>query len=83
MSSRRGRSIGISGRGVRREGYKADIGISECERIRDRATILEPDRFSEGIDFVMVNGIFTIDGGEFTGELPGVVIKKETGKPVS
>ena len=57
--------------------------IFDFERIRDRATILEPDRFSEGIDYVMVNGIFTIDGGEFTDKLPGVVVKKETGKPVS
>lgn len=83
MTSLPARIIGLSDRGVLREGYKADIVIFDFERIRDRATILEPDRFSEGIDFVMVNGIFTIDGGEFTGELPGVVIKKETGKPVS
>ena len=57
--------------------------IFDFDRMRDRATILQPDRYSEGIDFVMVNGVFTIDGGEFTDELPGVVVKKQTGRPVS
>ena len=83
MTSLPARIIGLRDRGVLREGYKADIVIFDFDRIRDRATILEPDRFSEGIDFVMVNGVFTIDGGEFTDELPGVVIKKQTGRPVS
>ncbi len=83
MTSLPARIIGLDDRGVLREGYKADIVIFDFDRIRDRATILQPDRYSEGIDFVMVNGVFTIDGGEFTDELPGVVVKRQTGRPVS
>jgi N-acyl-D-amino-acid deacylase len=75
--------IGLADRGVLREGYKADLVIFDFERIRDRATVLEPDRYSEGVDFVMVNGVFTVDGGEFTDELPGVVIRRTVGRPVS
>ena len=48
--------------------------IFDLERLRDRATVLEPDLLSEGVDFVMVNGVLTVDGGEFTDELPGVVV---------
>ena len=83
MTSLPARIIGLDDRGVLREGYKADIVIFDFDRIRDRATILQPDRYSEGIDFVMVNGVFTIDGGEFTDELPGVVVKRQTGRPVT
>jgi len=83
MTSLPAQIIGLSDRGVLREGYMADLVIFDLGRIRDRATVLEPDRYSEGIDFVMVNGVFTIDGGEFTNELPGVVIRRTKDRPVS
>jgi N-acyl-D-amino-acid deacylase len=75
--------IGLPDRGILREGYKADLVVFDYERIRDRSTVLEPDRYSEGVDFVMVNGVFTVDGGEFTDELPGVVIRRNMERPVS
>ncbi|MDE2662185.1 MAG: amidohydrolase family protein [Gemmatimonadota bacterium] len=68
------RIIGLEDRGFVREGYRADLVVFDLERLRDRATVLEPDRFSEGVDYVMVNGVFTVDAGEFTDELPGEVI---------
>ncbi len=68
------RIIGLEDRGFLREGYRADLVVFDLERLRDRATVLEPDLFSEGVDYVMVNGVFTVDAGEFTDELPGEVI---------
>ncbi|MDE2944903.1 MAG: amidohydrolase family protein [Gemmatimonadota bacterium] len=68
------RIIGLEDRGLLREGYRADLVVFDLERLRDRATVLEPDLFSEGVDYVMVNGVFTVDAGEFTDELPGEVI---------
>ena len=76
------RIIGLEDRGLLREGYKADLVIFDLERLRDRATVLEPDLFSEGVDYVMVNGVFTVDGAEFTEELPGEVVLR-VGRPVS
>ncbi len=76
MTTLPARIVGLEDRGIVREGYKADLVIFDLDRIRDRATVLEPDRYSEGIDYVMVNGVFTIDQGEFTDALPGVVIRK-------
>ena len=76
------RIIGLQDRGLLREGYKADLVIFDLDRLQDRATVLEPDLFSEGIDFVMVNGVFTIDDGEFTDELPGEVVLRGS-RPVS
>ena len=68
------RIIGLEDRGFVRGGYRADLVVFDLERLRDRATVLEPDLFSEGVDYVMVNGVFTVDAGEFTDELPGEVI---------
>ena len=76
------RIIGLPDRGLLREGYKADIVIFDYERLRDRATVLEPDLYSEGVDYVMVNGVLTIDNGEFTDALPGEVVLRG-GRPVS
>ncbi len=76
------RIVGLQDRGLLREGYKADLVIFDLDRLQDRATVLEPDLFSEGIDFVMVNGVFTIDDGEFTDELPGEVVLRGS-RPVS
>jgi N-acyl-D-amino-acid deacylase len=77
------RIVGLADRGFIREGYKADLVVFDLDRLRDRATVLEPDLYSEGIDFVMVNGVFTIDDGAFTDALPGEVIRRSDGRPVS
>jgi N-acyl-D-amino-acid deacylase len=69
--------IGLRDRGLIREGYKADIVIFDLEKLRDRATVLAPHLRSEGVEFVLVNGQFTIDGGTLTGALPGQVLKRE------
>ena len=74
--------IGLQDRGVLREGYKADIVIFDLGRIQDRATVLEPALYSEGVDYVMVNGVLTVDGGEFTDALPGEVVLRQ-GRPIS
>jgi N-acyl-D-amino-acid deacylase len=68
--------IGLKDRGLIREGYKADIVIFDLESLRDRATVLQPDLLSEGIEFVLVNGQFTVDGGKRTGAFPGTVLKR-------
>ncbi len=68
--------IGLRDRGHIREGYKADIVIFDLDRIRDRATIMEPGLFPEGIEYVIVNGVFTVDSGERTGSRPGKVLER-------
>ena len=68
--------VGLSDRGYVREGFKADITIFDYERIDDRATILEPDLYPEGMEYVLVNGVLTLDGGALTGALPGTVLDR-------
>ena len=63
-------------RGYVREGFKADIVVFDYDDITSPATIMEPDLYPDGIEYVMVNGRFTVDGGELTGALPGAVLDR-------
>ena len=68
--------VGLGDRGYVWEGFKADITIFNYEQLDDRATILEPDVYPEGMEYVMVNGVLTLDGGALTGALPGTVLDR-------
>ena len=72
--------IGLPDRGYTREGHKADITIFDFAGLRDRATVMNPYQYSEGIKYVLVNGQFTVDNGELTGALPGVVLDRSVVK---
>jgi len=68
--------IGLLDRGYVREGYKADLVVFDYGTITSPATIMEPDLYPTGIDYVLVNGRFTVDGGRPTGALPGAVLDR-------
>jgi N-acyl-D-amino-acid deacylase len=53
---------------------------------RDLADFTDPHQFSEGFEYVLVNGTFVVDGeGNVTGAMPGVVITPASGRaaPIS
>ena len=58
-------------RGLIKKSYVADIVVFDPERIIDRATFEEPHQYSEGIDFVLINGQIVIRDGEFIDVLAG------------
>ena len=68
--------IGLRDRGYLREGYKADIVVFDYDELSAPATIMEPDLYPTGIEHVIVNGRFTVDGGRSTGALPGAVLDR-------
>ncbi len=68
--------IGFADRGLLREGYKADLVVFDYDEITSPATIMEPDLYPTGIEYVIVNGRFTVDGGQPTGALPGEVLDR-------
>jgi N-acyl-D-aspartate/D-glutamate deacylase len=43
--------------------------------VRDKATFAEPNQLSEGMRWVLVNGIPVIADGQATGKLPGRVLR--------
>ncbi len=74
MTSLPAQMYGIMDRGLIRNGMNADIVIFDPDKITDKATPYEPTRYSEGIEYLLINGVFTVDEGELTMNLPGVVI---------
>jgi N-acyl-D-amino-acid deacylase len=69
-----GEVMGLTDRGWLREGYKADVVVFDLETIKDNATIFEPHQYSDGIEFVLINGRFVVDSGEPTMAMPGKVL---------
>jgi N-acyl-D-amino-acid deacylase len=65
----------LADRGVLKAGMWADIVVFDPAKVRDRATFDNPNQFSEGMDYVLVNGVPVIDGGKMTGALPGKVLR--------
>jgi N-acyl-D-amino-acid deacylase len=64
----------LTDRGVLKSGMWADVVIFDPATVRDLATFDNPNQLSEGIQFVLVNGVPVIDQGKMTGALPGKVL---------
>jgi dihydroorotase/N-acyl-D-amino-acid deacylase len=65
----------LTDRGVLKQGLWADIVVFDPEKIRDLATFENPNQLSEGMEYVLVNGVPVIDSGKMTDALPGKVLR--------
>ena len=65
----------LDDRGVLKAGMWADVVVFDPARVRDRATFDQPNRLSEGMQWVLVNGVPVIADGQATGALPGKVLR--------
>jgi len=65
----------LADRGVLKTGMWADVVIFDPATIRDVATFENPNQLSEGMEYVLVNGVPVVDGGKMTGKLPGRVLR--------
>jgi N-acyl-D-amino-acid deacylase len=50
-------------KGHLRPGADADLTIFDAEQVIDKATYTEPGKYSEGIKFVLVNGVAVVKDG--------------------
>jgi N-acyl-D-amino-acid deacylase len=71
----------LADRGVLKQGMWADIVVFDPETIRDAATFDNPNQLSEGMRFVLVNGVPVIEEGKMTNALPGKVVLGPAGRP--
>jgi N-acyl-D-aspartate/D-glutamate deacylase len=65
----------LSDRGVIKQGMWADLVVFDPTVIHDVATYDDPNRFSVGMSYVLVNGVPVIEEGRTTGALPGKVLR--------
>jgi N-acyl-D-amino-acid deacylase len=76
MTSLPANRLGLHDRGLIAPGLAADLVVFDPERITDRATFTDPLQYSEGVDYLFVNGELVIDGEELTDALPGQVLRR-------
>ena len=75
MTSLPAQRFAISGRGLIAEGYWADLVLIDMESLKD-ATFDNPKQYPAGIPWVMVKGQWVIKDSQYTGALPGRLIRK-------
>lgn len=68
--------LGLQKKGLIREGMDADLVVFDPETVVDMATFEDPERGPEGIEYVFVNGVKSIERGVYTGKRAGRVLRK-------
>lgn len=75
FTSRPALRVGITDRGILRPGMKADITLFNPLTVRDVSTFVDPTHYSEGVQYVFVNGQAVVSNGAITAARPGDVIR--------
>jgi N-acyl-D-amino-acid deacylase len=80
MTSWPAQRMGLSDRGLLREGLRADVVIFDAAAVEDHASWTAPLRPATGIADVIVNGVLTLDQGRHTGARAGMVLRHRCGR---
>ena len=81
MTSFAAEAAGLSGRGLVKPGFAADLVLFDPATVRSNATFETPNRYSEGFRYVAVNGVLVVDEGKLTGKTPGRALRGPGYKP--
>ena len=76
MTSLPAQKFHLSDRGLLRDGFAADIVIFDAATVKDLSTYDQPHQYSTGFDYVIVNGVITVDAGKHNGKRAGTVLRK-------
>ena len=57
--------VGLTDRGLLREGFAADIAVLDPSTVKDESTYADPHRYPSGIPYVILNGAPVVDDGRF------------------
>lgn len=67
--------LGLTDRGRIKTGQAADIAVFDPETLLDAATFDDPHQYSQGVRYLLVNGIPAIHQGRPTGALAGIALR--------
>ena len=76
MTQMPAKRLGLTDRGVLREGAVADVVIFDANTVKDQATFTEPHQYPVGVETVIVNGTVAVEAGKATGVRAGRVITR-------
>jgi N-acyl-D-amino-acid deacylase len=68
-------TLHLADRGLLRTGYYADVIAFDPATVADQSTYEHPDVLATGVKYVIVNGKIAVDGGKYTGALPGKTLR--------
>src|SRR5260370_42149437 len=74
------RNLGLTRRGLLRDGYFADVVVFDPKTIADRATYEKPHQYAMGARHVFVNGAQVLKTGGPTNPKPGRFLCAPGGK---
>jgi len=75
MTSLPARTFRFRDRGLVREGFAADLLVFDPARVQDKATYTQPHQYSEGFDYVLVNGVVMVDNGVLVDARGGRILR--------
>ncbi len=76
MTSLPAQFLGFMDRGLIRPGMWADLVIFDPKQVTNKATYRDPRQYPKGILNVLVNGEVVVDEGDYTGALPGKILRR-------
>jgi len=71
---------GVPDRGLVKPGFHADLAVFDLSRLRANATYDDPRRYSDGTVHLFVNGQYAVKGGQVTGTMAGVPVRRGDGR---
>ncbi|MFC2169728.1 amidohydrolase family protein [Acidobacteriota bacterium] len=80
MTSLPAQYLKMKDRGLLLEGYRADIAIFNPETVKDNATYADSEKYSTGVEFVIIDGKLSVEKGKYNGALHGKVLLKTENK---
>ncbi|MFN0102017.1 MAG: N-acyl-D-amino-acid deacylase family protein [Bryobacteraceae bacterium] len=75
MTSLPARTFRFTDRGLLREGYAADVLVFDPAKVKDLATYQDPHHYTEGFDYVLVNGQPVVAEGKLNEVRPGRILR--------
>jgi len=78
MSGLPAKKFGLLDRGTLAVGNYADIVVFDPEKIKDLATVENPYLYSQGIEYVLINGQFALEDGSITDQRAGQVLRRKS-----
>jgi len=75
MTSLPARTFRFRDRGLIMPGMAADLLLFDPARVTDKATYQQPHQYTEGFDYVLVNGVVMVDDGKLTEARGGQVLR--------
>ena len=66
MTSLPARTFSFQDRGIIRPGFVADLVLFDPDTVTDHATFADPHQYSDGFDYVIVNGTIAVAEGDIT-----------------